>query len=120
MSRGPDFLHDDGMPCTSGWGNDDGTTDWHCPGCCPEDCPGCKVECDTCHALVPRDEVTHHTQSATYECIICIEKQAAYWLNQFGGPAIVRQTLANEKFYRDDGLLGPDGRYDLDALRRLK
>ncbi len=56
------------------------------------------------------------------DCIAWMEGQERYWSAYFGGPAAIKATLANEKFYRDE--LGIDitdpSPETAEQLRRLK
>ena len=56
------------------------------------------------------------------ECIAWMDGQEAYWSAYFGGPAAIKVTLANERFYRDE--LGIDitdqSPSTQDKLRRLR
>lgn len=80
--------------------------------------PDCDhVECDDCGTRVPKDEVTSFEESGESICILCIERMHAEH-ERLG--AEVRREFEATKVYREDGLLRPDGTYDLAAIRRLK
>lgn len=56
------------------------------------------------------------------ECISWMRDEEAYWSAYFGGPAVIKATIANEKFYMDE--LGIDitdtSAETMEQLRRLK
>jgi len=56
------------------------------------------------------------------DCIAWMEGEEAYWSAYFGGPSVIKATVANEKFYAEE--LGIDIAHPtaetMEQLRRFK